>query len=91
VHFSAKLLMPMVEDDAMPRFFFSPVTFRGAATDTLGQECSNLSEARERARQRAAELVFAQLQSDQPPSGWVEVEDEQHRPLPMVPIRSVAS
>ena len=83
--------MPVVELEAMPRFFFSPVTLRGSATDTLGEECADLSEARELARQTAAELVSAQLQSGQPPSGWVEVEDEQHRPLFMVPLRSVAS
>ena len=83
--------MSVVECEAMPRFFFSPVTLRGAATDTLGEECADLSEARERARQTAAELVSAQLQSGQPPSGWVEVEDEQHRPLFMLPLRSVAS
>jgi hypothetical protein len=91
VRFRAELVMRVVEVEAMPRFFFSPVTSRGAATDTLGEICQDLSEARERARQTAAELISEQLQSGQPPSGWVEVEDEQHRPLFMVPLRSVAS
>jgi hypothetical protein len=91
VRFTAELVKPGVELEAMPRFFFSPVTLRGAATDTLREECAVLSEARERARQTASELVASQLQPGHSPSGWVEVEDEQHRPLFMLPLRSVAS
>jgi hypothetical protein len=75
----------------MPRFFFNTVTPRGDGTDTLGDDCQDITEARDRARQTAVELVAAQLRRGQPPSGWVEVEDEQHRPLFMLPLRSVAS
>jgi hypothetical protein len=75
----------------MPRFFFSTVTTNGSATDIVGDNCRDLAEARARARETALNLVSAQLQSGQRPSGWVEVEDQEHRPLFMLPLRSVAS
>jgi hypothetical protein len=75
----------------MPRFFFSAVTPRGSATDLVGDECRDAIEAKERARQTAADLVNAQLRDGSTPAGWVEVEDEQHRPLFLLPLRSVAS
>jgi hypothetical protein len=75
----------------MPRFFFSAVTPRGSATDLVGDECRDAVEAKERARQTAAELVKAQLRDGASPGGWVEVADEEHRPLFLLPLRSVAS
>ena len=75
----------------MPRFFFSAVTPRGAATDIVGEECRDIAEAKEVARQTAADLVLAQISSGQHPSGWIEVVDEQQRPLFMLPLRAVAS
>jgi hypothetical protein len=75
----------------MPRYFFSTVLAEGSATDLVGDECRNLAEARERARQEAMDLVSTQLQCGGPPSGWIEVEDEEHRPLFMLPLSAVAS
>ena len=75
----------------MPRFFFSAVTPRGSATDLVGDECRDAAEAKERARQTAADLVNAQLRDGIGPSGWVEVTDQDQRPLFMLPLRSVAS
>jgi hypothetical protein len=83
--------MQLVECEAMPRFFFSKVTPLGAATDCVGDECQDLSEAKQRAREAASDLVSAQLEAGEAPSGWIEVEDEQHRPKFMLPLRSVAS
>ena len=81
----------MAECEAMPRFFFSAVTPRGSATDLVGEECRDIAEAKEHARQTAAELVSAQLSSGQQPNGWLEVVDEEQRPLFMLPFRAVAS
>jgi hypothetical protein len=75
----------------MPRFFFSAVTPGGSATDLVGDECRDATEAKLRARETAADLVHAQLKDGACPSGWVEVTDEEHRPLFMLPLRSVAS
>jgi hypothetical protein len=75
----------------MPRFFFCPVTERGSATDLVGEECRDLHQARERARETAAELVSAQLNSGTNPRGWVEVTDEDQRPVFILPLRAVAS
>jgi hypothetical protein len=75
----------------MPRFFFSAVTPRGSATDLVGDVCRDAREAKELARQTAADLARAQLREGTCPSGWVEVSDEEHRPLFLLPLRSVAS
>jgi hypothetical protein len=75
----------------MPRFFFCAVTPKGSATDLVGEDCRDLSEAKEIARRTAAELVAAQLKGGQKPSGWLEVVDEEHRPIFMLPFRAVAS
>jgi hypothetical protein len=75
----------------MPRFFFSAVTPHGSATDLVGDECRDARQARERARQTAADLVHKQLSDGTCPTGWVEVEDEQHRALFLLPLRAVAS
>jgi hypothetical protein len=84
-------MMPKCGVEAMPRFFFSAVTPRGSATDLVGNVCRNAREAKERARQTAADLARAQLRDGTCPSGWVEVSDEEHRPLFLLPLRSIAS
>jgi hypothetical protein len=75
----------------MPRYFFCPVTERGSATDLVGEECRDLAEVRERARETAAELAAAQMNSGKHPRGWVEVWDEDQRPILMLPLAAVAS
>ena len=75
----------------MPRFFFSRVCPDQMITDTVGEELTDRTEATDRAREIAMELVANQLERGQGPSGWVEVEDEKHRPLLMLPLRTVAS
>lgn len=75
----------------MPRFFFSQVCPEQMITDSVGEELADRREATGRAREIAMELVASQLERGQGPSGWVEVEDEKHRPLFMLPLRSVAS
>lgn len=75
----------------MPRYFFCPVTERGSATDLVGEECSDLREARQRARETARELASSQLEQGTNPRGWVEVWDEEQRPVLILPLRAVAS
>ena len=75
----------------MPRYFFCPVTERGSATDLIREECRDLDEVKERARETAFELVSAQLSSGSKPRGWVEVTDQDQRPVYILPLRAVAS
>ena len=75
----------------MPRFFFSRMCPDQAITDVTGEELRDRVEATCRAREIATELVSEQLERGQGPSGWVEVEDESHRPVFMLPLRAVAS
>ena len=75
----------------MSKFFFNTVCPDRSMTDMVGQDCRNIAEAKDRARETARELVFAQLSQGEPPSGWIEVEDESHRPVFMLPLRAVAS
>lgn len=75
----------------MSKFFFSTVCPDGSQTDTVGEECRTLAEAKERAREAARKLVSSQLERGQSPSGWIEVDDESHRPVFLLPLRKVAS
>lgn len=75
----------------MPRYFFSQMRPDRCTTDVSGEELQDRSEAAARARELAMELASEQLQAGRNPAGWVEVEDEQRRPLLMLPLRAVAS
>ena len=75
----------------MPRYFFCPVTERGSATDLVGEECHDLAEVKERARETALELVSSQLNCGSKPRGWVEVTDQDQRPVYILPLYAVAS
>jgi hypothetical protein len=77
--------------DIMPRYFFCPVAEHGSATDLVGDECRDLAEVRQRAKDTAAEIAHAQLMAGKHPRGWVEVWDEDQRPVFMLPLRAVAS
>lgn len=74
----------------MRRFFFNCVGPERSTTDAAGTLLKDQREATEHARDLARALVDSQLDSGEPPSGWVEVEDEQHRPVFMVPLRAVS-
>lgn len=75
----------------MPRFFFSRMCPDHAITDVTGEELLDRTEATNRAREIAIELAGEQLEQGRSPMGWVEVEDEAHRPVCMLPLRAVAS
>jgi hypothetical protein len=75
----------------MPRFFFSRVCPEHSVTDIVGEDVADRAEATRRAREIAMEIASEQLEAGRGPSGWVEVEDEAHRPVFMLPLRAVAS
>src|SRR5690349_16152767 len=76
---------------AMPRFFFSRMCPDHAITDVTGEELHDRAEATTRAREIAMELAAEQLERGEGPAGWIEVEDEAHRPIFMLPLRAIAS
>jgi hypothetical protein len=75
----------------MPRYYFNVRCDRFQATDMVGEYCRTPLEARFEAMRAAREIVRKQLSSDDlPQRGWIEVEDEDHRPVIKVPLRSAA-
>ena len=75
----------------MPRFFFSRMCPDHAITDVTGEQLRDRREATDRAREIAAELASEQLEEGRVPMGWIEVDDEAHRPVFILPLRAVAS
>ena len=75
----------------MPRFFFSRVCPEHSMTDPVGEDVADPAEATKRAREIATEIASEQLAAGKAPSGWVEVEDEAHGPVFMLPLRAVSS
>ena len=75
----------------MPRYFFSQMCPDRVMTDVCGEELRDRLEATARARELAMEIASEQLKQGRGPAGWVEVEDENRRPLFMLPLRAVAS
>jgi hypothetical protein len=75
----------------MPKYFFSQVCPEHCMSDVCGEELEDRREATARARELAMDLASQQLEQGRGPMGWVEVEDENHRPLFMLPLRAVAS
>ena len=75
----------------MPKYFFSQTCPDRVMTDVCGEELRDRREATARARELAMELASEQLAQGRSPAGWIEVEDEDHRPLFMLPLRAIAS
>jgi hypothetical protein len=75
----------------MPRFFFNTVCPDRCVNDIVGEQCTDAAQAKKFALDTASQVVTSQLKSGTPPSGWIEVEDEEHRPVFMLPFRAVAS
>jgi hypothetical protein len=76
---------------SMPKYFFSQMCPDRTMSDVFGEELEDRRQAADRARELARELASEQLQEGRGPTGWVEVEDENRRPLFMLPLRAVAS
>jgi hypothetical protein len=75
----------------MPRFFFNIHSDDYDATDLVGDHCRDTRHARAEACRTARDLVRETLALGRLPDGWIEVEDEEHRPVLVVPFAAVAS
>jgi hypothetical protein len=76
----------------VPRFFINIRCSDYQVDDLVGGECADLDQLREQAEQTARALVRAtKLRGGSPEEGWIEVEDEDHRPLLVLPLKNVIS
>ena len=75
----------------MPRYYFNVCSDEFEATDVVGERCADDIEALSEAMRKASEVVRSRLASDGHPAfGWVEVEDERHRPVLKLPLAVAA-
>lgn len=76
----------------MATYYFNVRCDEFETTDLVGEECDSLSSIRGEALRAARELVLSDLLSGRVPHrGWIEVEDEEHRPVLTLPISAAAS
>ena len=75
----------------MPRYYFNVCCEAYEATDVVGESCPDDVAALSTALSRACEVVKQRLvPADFSSDGWIEVEDEEHRPVLKLPIRAAA-
>lgn len=75
----------------MPTFYFNVRSDQFDATDMVGEFCPSEADARRQALHAARAIVQRELARGGLPSrGWIDVEDEQHRPVLTIPLREAA-
>jgi hypothetical protein len=75
----------------VPRYYFNFCCDKFEATDMVGEHCRNADAARFEAMRAARRIVRKRLLEEElTPMGWIEVEDEAHRPVLKVPLSAVA-
>jgi hypothetical protein len=75
----------------MPRYYFNVSCDGFEAEDVVGQCCANDVDALNGALRTASEVLKKRLLADEiSQSGWIEVEDERHRPVLRLPLRAAA-
>ena len=76
----------------MPRYYFNVRCDSFETTDLVGEDCSTLTAIRGEALRCASDLVLNDLLAGRVPhQGWIEVEDEEHRPVLTLPLSAAAS
>jgi hypothetical protein len=75
----------------MPRYYFNVCCDASEVTDLVGESCPNDVAALSQAMRTASAVVRNRLIADEISlGGWVEVEDERHRPVLRLPLRAAA-
>ena len=75
----------------MPRYFFNIRGDGFEETDLLGKHCADDVAALGEALGAASRVLQARLRADGlTTAGSVEIEDERHRPIMSLPLRSAA-
>ena len=77
---------------AMPRYFFNLHGEAFATSDLIGRDLSDDEAARAEAKVVANEIAKAELSSPQlPQHPWVEVVDDNQRPIAVIPVHEAAA
>jgi hypothetical protein len=75
----------------MPRYYFNICCDEYEATDVVGESCADDLAALSQAMRTASDVVRQQLFIDRlSADGWIDVEDERHRPVLRLPLRAAA-
>lgn len=75
----------------MPRYYFNVCCDGFEATDVVGETCRNDVDALAGAMRAASAVVRKRLLADElSQDGWIDVEDERHRPVLRLPLRAAA-
>ena len=75
----------------MPRYYFNVSGDGFETTDLVGQCCPNDVAALQGALRTASAVLHKRLLADElTQAGWIEVEDERHRPVLRLPIRAAS-
>lgn len=75
----------------MPRYYFNLTCDGYETTDTVGECCPNDVAALQGALRVASAVLQKRLLADElSQSGWIEVEDERHRPVLRLPLRAAS-
>jgi hypothetical protein len=73
----------------MPRYYFNLSCQDFETTDVVGECCRDDVAALHEAMRAASAVLRQRLLDEQPcPNGWIEVEDEHHRPVLRLPLRA---
>ena len=75
----------------MPRYYFNVLCEASETIDVVGRPCADDLGALDLALRTASEVVQRRLPGEGfTAEGWVEVEDESHRPVLRLPLRAAA-
>ncbi len=75
----------------MPRYYFNVSCDGFESTDLVGETCPNDVAALSGALRVASAVLQKRLRAEELSNdGWVEVEDETHRPVLRLPLRAAA-
>ena len=75
----------------VPRYYFNVSCDGYESTDVVGESCPNDVAALSGALRVASAVLQKRLRAEELSNdGWVEVEDEKHRPVLRLPLRAAA-
>ncbi len=75
----------------VPRYYFNVSCGEYESTDVIGECCPNDIAALSGAMRVASAVLQKRLRAEElSDDGWVEVEDERHRPVLRLPLRAAA-
>ena len=75
----------------MRTFYFNIHCDGFQLSDHVGEICADEADARAEACRAARVLIQDELLNGHVPAGWIEVEDEEHRPVMVVPLSDAAA